>query len=69
MTEELNFETIIFQNFFKIGKIHHYSKIADKGLSIAERALRTIRNFSKKPVFLKGKAAWASQLPSVIKQN
>ena len=58
MTEELNFETITSQNFFKIGNIHHFSKIADKGLSIAERAIRTIRNFSKKPVFLKGKADW-----------
>ena len=28
-----------------------------------------MRNLLKKPVFLKGNAAWLSELPSVIKQN
>ena len=41
----------IFQNFLKIKIIHHYSRFIDKGLSIAERVIRTIRNFLKKPIF------------------
>ena len=37
----------IFQNFLKIKKIHHYSRFTDKGPSIAERVIRTIRNLLK----------------------
>ena len=40
----------------------------DKGPSIAEKVSRTIRNLLKEPVFLKGKADWISELPSVNKQ-
>ena len=58
----------IFQNFLKVKNIHHYSRFTDKGPSIAERVIRTIRNLLKKPVFLAGKADWLSELPSVIKQ-
>ena len=58
----------IFQNFLKIKNIHHYSRFTDKGPSIAERVIRTIRNLLKKPVFLAGNADWVSELPSVIKQ-
>ena len=58
----------IFQNFLKNENIHHYSRFTDKGPSIAERVIRTIRNLLKKPVFEKGRADWLSELPSVIKQ-
>ena len=58
----------IFQNFLKSKSIHHYSRYTDKGPSIAERVIRTIRNLLKKPVFEKGNADWLSELPAVIKQ-
>ena len=48
--------------------IHHYSRFTDKGPSIAERVIGTLRNLLKKPVFEKGKADWLSELPSVIKK-
>ena len=56
----------IFQNFLKRKNIHHYSRSTDKGPSIAERVIRTVRNLLKKPVFEKGRADWLSELPSVI---
>ena len=52
----------------KTENIHHYSRYTDKGPSIAERVIRTIRNLLKKPVFEKGRADWLSELSSVIKQ-
>ena len=58
----------IFQNFLRSKNIHHYSRFSDKGPSIAERVIRTVRNLLKKPVFLAGNANWISELPSVIKQ-
>ena len=58
----------IFQNLLKSKNIQHYSRYTDKGPSIAERVIRTIRNLLKKPVFLAGNADWLSELPSVIKQ-
>ena len=58
----------IFQNFLKIKNIHHHSRFTDKGPSIAERVIRTVRNLLKKPLFLAGNADWLSELPSVIKQ-
>ena len=58
----------ILQNFLKLINIHHYSRFTDKGPSIAERVIRTIRNLLKKPVFEKGKADRLSELPSVVKQ-
>ena len=45
------FYNSIFQNFFKNKNIQHYSRFTDKGLSIAERVIRTLRNLLKKPVF------------------
>ena len=57
-----------FQNFLKTKNIHHYSRFTDKGPSIAERVIRTVRNLLKKPVFEKGKAGWISELPSVVKK-
>ena len=47
------FYNSIFQNFLKSKNIHHYSRFTDKGPSIAERVIRTIRNFLKNPVFEK----------------
>ena len=58
----------IFQNFLKSKSIHHYSRYTDKGPSIAERVIRTVRKLLKKPVFEKGKGDWLSELPSVIKK-
>ena len=58
----------IFQNFLKSKNIHHYSRYTDKGPSIAERVIKTVRSLLKKPVFEKGKADWLSELSSVIKK-
>ena len=56
------------QNFLKGEIIHQSSQIIDKGLSGAEGVIRTVMNLLRKPVFLKGKADWISELPSVIKK-
>ena len=58
----------IFQNFLKSKNIHNYSRFTDKGPSIADRVIRTIRNLFKMPVFLAGNVDWLSELPFVIKQ-
>ena len=58
----------IFQNYNKNKKITHYSRFTDKGPSIEERVISTLRNLLKKPVFEKGKADWLSELSSVTKQ-
>ena len=58
----------LFQNFLKSKNIH-YSRFTDKGPSIAELVIRTIRKFLKKPVFEKGNADWLSELSSVTKQH
>ena len=50
------FYNSVFQNFLKIKNIQHYSRFTDKGPSIAERVIRTIRNLLKKPIFLTGNA-------------
>ena len=62
------FYNSIFQNFLKSKSIQHFSRYTDKGPSIAERVIRTIRNLLKKPVFLAGNANWLSELPPIIKQ-
>ena len=62
------FYNSMFQNLLKSKNFQHYSQFTDKGSSIAERVIRTIRNLLKKPVFEKGNADWLSELPSVIKQ-
>ena len=62
------FYNSFFQNFLKIKIIQHYSRFTDKGPSIAERVIRTVRNLLKEPVFQKGKADWVSELPSIIKK-
>ena len=62
------FYNSIFQSFLRNKNIQHYSRFTDKGPSIAERVIRTVRNLIKKPVFEKGRADWLSELPSVIKQ-
>ena len=38
-----DFYNSIFQNFLKSKNIHHYSRFTDKGPSIAERVIRTVR--------------------------
>ena len=62
------FYNSIFQNFLKKKNIQHYSRFTDKGPSIAERVIRTVRNLLKKPIFLAGNASWIDELPSVVKQ-
>ena len=48
--------------------LHHYSRFTDKGPSICERAIGTLRNLLNKPIFLAGNADWLSELPSTIKK-
>ena len=62
------FYNSIFQNFLRSKNIQHYSRYTEKGPSIAERVIRTIRNLLKKPMFLAGNADWLSELPTVNKQ-
>ena len=62
------FYNSIFQNFLKSKNIQHYSRFTDKGPSIAERVIRTVRNILKKPVFEKRKADWLSELSSVVRK-
>ena len=62
------FYNSFFQNLLKSKNIQHYSRFTDKGPSIAERVIRTVRNLLKKPVFLAGNADWISEIQSVIKQ-
>ena len=62
------FYNSIFQNFLKSKNIQHYSRYTDKGPTIAERVIRTIRKLLKKPVCEKGNANWISELPSVVKK-
>ena len=50
------FYNSIFQNFLRSKNIQHYSRFTDKGPSIAERVIRTVRNLLKKPVFEKKEA-------------
>ena len=57
-----------FQNFLKSKNIQHYSRYTDKGPSIAERVVRTVRNLLKKLVFERGKSDWLSELSSVVKK-
>ena len=52
----------------KTKNIHHYSRFTNKGPSIAERVIRTIRNLLKKPIFLASNADWLSELSAVNKQ-
>ena len=52
------FYNSIFQNLLRSKNIQHYSRYTDKGPSIAERVIRTIRSLLKKPVFEKGNADW-----------
>ena len=63
----IEFYISIFQNFLKLNNIHHYSRFIDKGPSIAESVIRTLRNLLKKPVLEKRRADWLSELPSVVK--
>ena len=62
------FYNSIFQNFLRSKNIQRYSRFTDKGPSIAERVIRTIRNLLKKLVFLAVEASWISELSSVIKK-
>ena len=62
------FYNSIFQNLLKTKTFQHYSRFTDKGPSIADRVIRTIRSFLKKPVFVAGNADWLSELPSVVKK-
>ena len=62
------FYNSIFENFVEAKNIQHYSRFTDKGPSIAEKVVRTVRNLLKKQVYEKGNANWISELPSVTKQ-
>ena len=58
----------IFQIFLKSENLKQYSRFTDKGPSISERVIKTIRSLINKPVFEKRSADWLSELPSVNKQ-
>ena len=60
------FYNSIFQNFLKSKNIQHFSRFTDKGPSIAERGIRTVRNLLKKLIFIAGNANWLSELSSVV---
>ena len=62
------FYNSIFQKILGSRSIHYYSRCTDKGLTIAERVIRTTSNLLKRPIFLAGNADWLSELSSVIKQ-
>ena len=62
------FYNSILQNVLKSKNIHHYSGFTDKGPSIGERVIRTVRILFKKPIFLVGNVDWLSELPSVNKK-
>ena len=47
------FYNSIFQNFLKVKKIQHHSCFTDKGPSIAQRVIRTIRNLVKRSLYWK----------------
>ena len=63
-----NYLVKIFNKFLNYNNIERYSRYTDKGVVVAERFNRTIRNLLKKPVFLAGEASWINELPSVIKR-
>ena len=63
------FYNSIFSKFSKSRYLQHYSRSTDKGSSIAERVIRTIRNLFKKPVVLAGKDSWINKLPSFFKKT
>ena len=52
----IEFYNSTFQNFLKSKNIQHFSSFTDKGPSIEERVIRTIRIFLEKPIILAGKA-------------
>ena len=56
----------IFQNFLKTKNLRHFSRFTDKGPSIAERVIRTIRNLFNKPIFPAANADWLSELSAVV---
>ena len=58
----------IFNEFLNNYNIKRYSRNTALGTVFAERFNRTIRNLLKKPIFLKGKASWISELSSVVKK-
>ena len=60
------FYNSILQNVLKGKNIHHYSRFTDKGPSIAQRVIETIRNILKEPVFEKRNADWVSEISSII---
>ena len=59
---------VSFKVFLKSKNIHQFSRFIDKGPSISERVIRTIRNLLKKPIFLAGNADWISELPSISRK-
>ena len=62
------FYNSVSQNLSKSKNLQHYSRFTDKGPSIAERVLRTLRMLIKKPVFEKSKVSWIDEIQSVIKK-
>ena len=57
-----------FQNFLKVKNFHHFARFNDKGPSIAEQVIRTVRNLLEKPLLIKRNANGVCELSSVTKQ-
>ena len=66
---EAEFYSSVSQNFPKVKKIQHESRFINKGPSVAETVIRTMRKLLRKPVFEKGNANLVCELPSVINKN
>ena len=58
-----------FNEYLKLNKITRYSRYTSHCAVFAERFNRTLRNFLKKPVFLKGNANWIDELQSIVKKH
>ena len=58
----------IFQKLSNNNSNKHYSRNSSIAGVFAERFIRTIRNFIKRRVFLKGDETWVDILPEITKQ-
>ena len=67
--EDQVFEIVFLQKFLEVKIIQPHLIFNDRGPSIAERNIRTIRFLLSKLMFLKGNADWLSVLQSVIRKD
>ena len=67
----MNFTTLFSENFLEFKNIQPYSRFTDKGPSIAEPVIKTVRKILKKLVFQASNADWVSELlsTSILSKN